>query len=76
MKERPRGAEIIILGEFSIDLEGTDGQGQYEDILAAISMLGLEDLAGHLLPRRQACCKDWRTCEIVRQGMVVRSWTD
>ena len=49
MAERPRGEELIIAGDFNVDMEGTDGQVREEEIAAAIAMAGLEYLVGHFL---------------------------
>ena len=45
MKERPRRSELIVAGDFNVDMEGTDGWGQDEKIAAAIATVGLEDLS-------------------------------
>ena len=50
MIERPRGEDMVVVGYFKVDLEGTDGLVRDEDIAAAIATSGLEDLAGHFLP--------------------------
>ena len=39
--ERPRGAELIVAGDFSVDLEKTCGQGRDEKIAAAVAMANL-----------------------------------
>ena len=76
MKERPRRSELIVAGDFNVDMEGTDGWGQDENISALIKTAGIEYLAGNFLPRRRLWCKDWRMWTMVRQGTVVRSWMD
>ena len=48
--ERVKGAETIFVGDFNLDLEVTDGQGQDEEIASEIAMTGLEYLAGYSLP--------------------------
>ena len=53
MKERPRGEELVFVGDYNVHLEGTDIRGQVEDILEAIATSGPEDLAEHFLPRRR-----------------------
>ena len=60
MAKRRRGAELIVAGNFNVDLEKTGGQGQDEEIAAVVATAGLEDLAGHFLPQRWAWCKDLR----------------
>ena len=49
MTEILRGAELIIAGDFNVDLEGMDGRGRDEEITAGIVKEGLEDIAGNLL---------------------------
>ena len=43
--EITRGEGLIVVGDFNLDLEGTDGWGQDEKIAAAIATVGLEDLS-------------------------------
>ena len=51
MADIPRGAKLIVAGDFSVDLEGKYGRGLDEDITAAIATAGLEYLAGHFPPQ-------------------------
>ena len=44
--------------------------------MAAVLRVGLEDLVGHLFLQQREWCRYWRTWLAVRQGRVVRSWTD
>ena len=53
-----------------------DVRGQGEEIVEAIAMAGIEDLAGKFLPQLRAWCKDQRTWEMARQGRAVRYRTD
>ena len=73
MSEMLRGAEMIVAGDFNVDLEGTDIQGRDEEIVAPIATACLEYLLGHFLPRQRVWCKDWRTRTMVRHGRVVWS---
>ena len=76
MAERPRGAELIVAGDFNVDLENTGGRGRYEEITAAVATAFLEDLAGNLLLQRQVWYKYQRMWVVLRQGRVVRSRKD
>ena len=67
---------MIAMGDLNVDPEKAGGQGWDEEIAAAVVTAGLEDLARHFLLRQRAWSKDWKTWAVVRQGMVVRSWTD
>ena len=76
MTEQPRGTELIVAGDFNVDLEKTDSRGRDKEIEAAVATEGLEDLAGHYLIQRREWCKDQRMWAVVRYGMEVRSRTD
>ena len=41
LKERPRGAELLVAGEFNVNLAETEGDQRGEDIGAAMEMEGL-----------------------------------
>ena len=49
MGDIPRGVELIVTGEFNIDLESTERWGQDKEIAAVIEMAELEDLVGYIL---------------------------
>ena len=53
MVERQRGAELIVTGEFKVDLEKTGVRGLDENIAAVVVTAGLEDMAGYLFPLRR-----------------------
>ena len=73
LKERPRGAEILVAGDFNVNLSEPEGDRRGEDIAAAMATEGLEDMSEHLLPRRRSWCRDRRTWSMIRE---VRSQTD
>ena len=50
MTKRPIGAELIVVWDFNIDMEGTDRLGRDEDIATAIEPAGMEDLVRNFLP--------------------------
>ena len=56
-----------------MDPKNTGGQEQDEEIATAVATAGLEYLVGNFLLKRWACCKDWRTWAVVRQGRIVWS---
>ena len=76
MTERPRGTELIVAGDFNVDLEKTGGWVRDKEIALATATAGLKYLAGKLLLQRWAWCKDRRTWVVVRQERVVRSHMD
>ena len=71
--ESSRGTELIVAGDFNVELDKMSGRGWNEEIVAAVAMAGLGDLLGHLLLRQRVWCKVWMTWAVVTQGRVVRS---
>ena len=61
LKERPRGAELLVAGDFNVKLSETEGDRRGDDIAAALATEGLEDMLVHFLPRRNSWCRDGRT---------------
>ena len=76
LKEPPRGAELLVAGDFNVNLSETEGDRRGEDITADMATEGLEDMSAHFLPCRNSCCRDGRTCSMIQEGMEVRSRTD
>ena len=76
MTERPGGAELIVTGEFNIDLEVTGAWVQEKNNALEIATAGIEDIVGHLLPQQRTWFKDLRKWVVVSQGRVVWSWMD
>ena len=66
LKERPRGAELLVAGDFNVNLADPEGDRRREDIVAAMGMEGLEDMSAHFLPRRQSWCWYVRTWSMIR----------
>ena len=76
LKERPRDAELLVAGDLNVNLLETEGDWRGEDIAAAMSTEGLEEMSAHFLPRRRSWFRDGRTWGMIREGLEVRSWTD
>ena len=76
MADRPRGAELIVAGNFNMYQENTGGWGWDKEITEAVIKERLEDIQGHFLPQRQVWCKERSTWAMVKQGRAVRSRTD
>ena len=53
LKECPRGAELLVTGDFNVNLAESEGDRRGEDIAAAMATEGLEDISAHFLPRRR-----------------------
>ena len=46
MVGQPMGADMVVVGDFNVDLERTGGRGRNEEIAAVVAPVVLEDLAG------------------------------
>ena len=66
LKERPRGAELLVAGESNENLAEPEGDRRGEDIAAAMATEGLEDMSAHFLPRQCSWCRNGRTCSMIR----------
>ena len=65
-----------MVGDLNRDLGNTENYRRGSEIVAAMTGAGLEDMAAHLLPRKQIWGIERRTWSIVRERKVVRSRTD
>ena len=61
LKERPRGAKLLVVGDFNVNLAEPEGDWRVEDIAAAMATEGLEDMSAHFLPRRRSWCRERNT---------------
>ena len=68
--------EILVAGDFNVDLALPKGDRRAEDIATLLATEGLEDMANHFLPRKSRWCRDQRTWGMIRKGMEVLSRTD
>ena len=76
LKERPRGAKLLVAEDFNVKLSDPEGDQRGKDIAAAMETEGLEDMLVHLLPHWLLWCRDGRTWSMIREWREVRSWTD
>ena len=76
LKESPRGAELLVAGDFNVNLLEPEGDRKGEYITAAMATEGLEDMSVHFFPRRGSWCRYGRTWSMIREGREVRSRTD
>ena len=58
---RPKGAEMLVVGDLNANLAAPEVDRRAEDIVLTIATEGLEDMARHFLPRERRWCRDWRT---------------
>ena len=73
IRSKPRGAELLVAGDFNVDLTSSEGDRRAEDITLLLLTEGLEDMARHFLPRESRWCWYRRTWGVVRKGREVRS---
>ena len=73
---KPRGAELMVAGNFNANIKAPEGNRRAENIASDIATAGLEDMAQHLMPRRRRWNRDRPAWDMRRKGQVVRSRTD
>ena len=76
LRERPKGAELLIAGDLNINFAAEEGDQREENIAAPFTTEGLEGMAPHFLPQQRRWCWDRRTWGMLRKGMEMRSRTD
>ena len=76
IRRNPRGVELLVAGDFNVDIAAPEGDRRAEDITTELATEGLEDMARHFLPQEKRWCRDRRTWGMLRKGQEVRSWTD
>ena len=76
IRKKPRGAELMVAGDFNADIAAPEGNRRAEKTATDIATAGLEDMARHFLPRGRRWCRDRRTWDMQRKGQVVWSRTD
>ena len=76
IRSQPRGAELLVAGDFNVNLATPEGDRRAEDIATTLATEGLEDMAKHFLPRESRWCWDWRMWGMLRKGREVQSQTD
>ena len=54
LKERPRGARLLVAGDFNVNLAEPEGDRRGEDIAAAMATEGLEYMLAHFLLLRSS----------------------
>ena len=59
--KKPRGAELMVAGDFNADIAATEGNRRAENIATNIATAGLEDMAQHFLTQGRRWCRDRRS---------------
>ena len=54
IKERPRGAELLVAGDFNVNLAEPEGDRRGENIVAAMATEGFEDMSAYFLLLRRS----------------------
>ena len=73
---QPRGTALLVAKDFNTDLGETTSDGRGTEIAAALTEAGVKDMTAHFLPRKQPWGRKRWTRSMVREGRVIRSWTD
>ena len=60
IRRKPRGAELLVAGNFNVNIAAPEGDRRAEDIATELATAGLEDMARHFLPREKRWCRDRR----------------
>ena len=71
--KRPRGAALLVVGNFNTNLSAPKGRERDEGVAADLAEEGLEEMSGHLLPRKNTCLKEACTWSMHQGGQEVRS---
>ena len=72
LRDRPKGAEMLVAGDINTNLTAPEGDRIEEYIAATIATEGLEDMAQHLLSQEHRWCRDRRTWGLLWKGKEVR----
>ena len=73
---KPPGVELMVAGDFNVDIMAPEGNRRAENIATDLATVGVEDMAQHFMPQRRRWNRDRRTWDMRRKGQVVRSRTD
>ena len=75
LKELPRGAKLLVAGDFNMKLSDPEGDWRGEDIAAELATEGLKDTSEHFLLRRHSWCRGRRTWRMIRAVRPYGSYT-
>ena len=68
IRRKPRGAELLVAGDFNVDIAAPERYRRAEDIATELATEGLEDIARHFLPWEKRWCRDRQTWGMLRKG--------
>ena len=75
-QERPQEDELLVAGDVNINMKEPEGDHMEEYIAADLTILGLEDMSTHILPRPCPWYRDGRTWRMVWSEREVQFQTD
>ena len=58
---KPLGAELMVAGDFNVDILAPKGNRRAENIATDLVTAGVEDMAQHFMPQRRRWSRDRRT---------------
>ena len=76
LRERPKGAELLVAGDLNINIADPEGDRREEDTETTIATEVLEDMSSHFLPQQRRWSWNIRTWEMLRKVREVQSRTD
>ena len=76
IRRKPRGADLLVAGDFNANIAAPEGDQRAEEIATDEATAGLEDMARHFLPREKRWCRYRRTWGMKMKGQEVPSRTD
>ena len=65
---KPRGAELMVAGDFNADITAPEVNRRAENIVTDLATAGLEYMAQHFMPRMRRWNRDRRTWDMRRKG--------
>ena len=76
LRDRPKGAELLVAGDLNINFADPEGDRREEDIAATFATEVLEDMAPHFLTRQRRWCRYRHMWGMLQKGREVQSWID
>ena len=56
LRSRPKGAELLVVGDLNVNLAAPERDKRAEDIAVTLATEGLEDMSQHSLPQESRWC--------------------
>ena len=68
IRRKPWGVELLVAGDFNVDIAASECDRRVKYIATELAMAGLEDMAQHFLPWGKRWCWDRRMWGMLRKG--------